>query len=155
MQWQRGRGKLSQDKNQQNCGDFDHMLGKKLVICQRIQVCVAGAGFLAVKEYKFCTSALMLTLLYTNWQRPGTVKNMMIEEYQNTLFVKDSMWSKIKRTQNGTECECKVMYEPRDLPTGKGGYFTYVRPKLVRAGRDIPNFFILTYRRNASYFCPT
>ncbi len=94
------------------------------------------------RDLKYCTAALMLVLMYSNWQRPGTVSNCTIQEFEECVFINDKYVIKVHEHKTAQMGSAKLCLSPTNYKRAQA-YFDYVRPKLALAGKDVPNFFIL------------
>lgn len=95
-------------------------------------------------ELKLAMGSVMITLVLKNYQRPGAVSNCTIQEYQDSKIVNDDAFViRVASHKTSSKFGAAKLVMDVEMKERVDAYFNLVRPKLVKAGADIPNLFIL------------
>lgn len=95
------------------------------------------------RKLKFAMTAVLLSVLFGSWQRPGAVVNLKLHQFHNALKVDDVYVASVLDHKTGIGGAAKLMFDAK-LYGRMNEYLKYIRPAIVSyENKEVDNVFLM------------
>lgn len=92
------------------------------------------------RKLKFAMTALLLSVLFGSWQRPGAVINLKLHQFQNAVKIDEVYVASVLEHKTGIGGAARLMFDER-LHNRMMQYLKYVRPCID--DKECDNIFLM------------